>query len=223
MKMHELTRYAEPITVVKQISGVINGSEISGSGLSIIYPTFKGIIRNVTFFTKIPEGFNPLGIAISWMSDHCTLASMVSDEAVNLSILTNRTGGYDVTRKITYPDGSILSYTSRVQFETSDKVSVKQEFSGKYGGPPDVVRVVPYEAVMRPIGAGKMAIEATPTLVRSDGSKIQISWKEEYTFIDPTIRLQFEQIRKFEPSVQKWDFNTLTLELEAHLHTFPKV
>ncbi|MCS7103787.1 MAG: hypothetical protein NZ992_07920, partial [Candidatus Korarchaeum sp.] len=185
-----------PFLAEKTFSGIINGEEIEGHGVTFADPN-KGIGRTTIIFSKLPKNFNPLAVAISLQSDHCTLISFELLGAVNLLTLTG--ANYDVSRVMKYPDGSVLRYTSKVRRVAPTLVSVEQRWSGTYTGPTDIVNVLPYDTIMRPTGPGGLKMFASPVLVRADGSKVQISWEEEYSFNPQFGTLPFEQVRTFTP------------------------
>jgi hypothetical protein len=207
-----------PFLAEKTISGTINGEEVEGHGVTFADPN-RGLARTTIIFTKLPKNFPPLAVAISWQSDHCTLISFELLGAVNLLTLTQ--ANYDVTRVMRYPDGSILRYASKVRRVGPTQVTVEQKWSGTYAGPTDIVKVLPYDTIMRPTGPGGLRMFASPVLVRADGSQIRISWEEEYSFDPKYGTLPFEQVRTFTPLLYTYDADTKTLQLETHLITRP--
>jgi len=195
------------------IEGHINGVDFTGTGTGIGYPN-EGRVRGTITFDRFPADYTPL-LCRTWKCKHHPNLAREISRGMNFFTLTAGACDYDVFSTITYPWGDTLYVTAQVRRPDPYHQTVHQVRTGHYTGPTDVVSILPFQDIIHPAGRGKITVEGSRSVVRSDSSIITYTWREEVFFLDTTVTMPFDQIVSYTPITTRWDPQNLELELET--------
>ena len=174
---------AAPIIVDISITGIINGSTLSGSGTAT-KDTVTGITLASIEFASIPNSFDVVAYGKSWSTKHHPAHPVNLNGAEGFGSLSP--SGYNFSTTISY-DGGLGTLISSGSYTASALPGIDYTYNldiqGFYAGPLGAVGIVTSPALFsNDIGApGSIHMHDVETILYSDGSTLGLT--EVGTFI----------------------------------------
>jgi hypothetical protein len=214
------TAGALPLTTGINISGMINGEVIAGTGISIT-DIDTGVSQTTIVFTSIPNGFDVIAYGKSHKTKHHPKKAMEIAGAVNLDTLSP--AGYDFTTTMTYENGDTIVSSGQVRADPHDPHTdfYSLVLQGSYTGPTNAVDILPATATLSSIASGKVSMADKETIVLSDGGTITLKEVGTFTLLNSDAVLPFDELLHVTVDHVSFDPDTMTLQLNTTAQISP--
>jgi hypothetical protein len=203
------------LTLVTEISGVINGSAFTADGGGTWNASASRSSSRLSFDHAI-DGFIPILCATWSCKHHPKLAEPRDGEKNPFSAILDAGATIGTVLTMTYPFGNDrIVAIGRIDRAKPGEQRARQTRVGWYSGPLDIIEQEPFAEHFSPAGPGRATGRSARTVRRANGSSFAIAYEWQISF-PSQFALDKPFVVEYAPD-SSWDSVALEMSVEMGL------